>query len=346
MANLVGSDIGLNYKGLINLGATVNQNVSGSLQYLTDGDGNNLPIQVSTTATQLNYGVGIGGAPTTSGLHVYGQAGTTGLVFGGAAATMYIDLNGTGINFFDATQTRYRNFAGTTLAMNVWGSLGRVAIGGSVASPYTPSALLQIRGDGTNPVFRAEDSAGTGSFTISSAATVLSFGASATSQAVLTSSGGQLTIAATSAGLYRLTLVANEYLFLGAAAILPQGGVGFNFLTNTQGQTSGTHTSFSISSSYGAASGSANQRTLGIGYSINNAGVSTGTVTGILLNATETNLNGMINNLMDLQTGGVNRFRIRSVSGGVRVNINGLPTSSAGLSTGDLWNNGGVINIV
>ncbi len=67
MANLVGSDIGLNYKGLINLGATVNQNVSGSLQYLTDGDGNNLPIQVSSTATQLNYGVGIGGAPTTAG---------------------------------------------------------------------------------------------------------------------------------------------------------------------------------------------------------------------------------------------------------------------------------------
>lgn len=181
MANLVGSDIGLNYKGILNLGATVNQNVSGSLQYLTDGDGNNLPIQVSTTATQLNYGVGIGGVPTTSGLHVYGQAGTTGLVFGGAAATMYIDLNGTGLNFFDATQTRYRNFAGTTLAMNVWGSLGMVAIGGSAASPYTPSALLQVRGDGTNPMFRVETSAGNAILSVNATGNNLTFsGASVT----------------------------------------------------------------------------------------------------------------------------------------------------------------------
>jgi hypothetical protein len=345
MANLVGSDIGLNYKGLINLGATVNQNVSGSLQYLTDGDGNNLPIQVSSTATQLNYGVGIGGAPTTAGLHVYGQAGTTGLVFGGASATMYIDLNGTGLNFFDAVETRYRNAGGTNIAMNVWGNLGRVAIGG-LATNYTPSAALHVRGDGTNPIFRAENSAGTQFVSVNSTGTILAMGASATNQATFTHSGGQLAIAANTAGTYRLTIVANEYLFLGASAILPQGGVGFNFLTNPQGQTSGTYSSFSISGSYGAASGSANQRALAIGYGINNTGVSTGTATGILLNATETNLNGMINNLMDLQVGGVNRFRIRSVSGGVRVNINGLPTSSAGLSAGDLWNNGGVINIV
>jgi hypothetical protein len=159
MANLLGQDIGLNYKGIITIGSTINQNVSASLQSLTDGDGNALPIQVSTTNTQLGYGVGIGGAPSTDGLKVYGQSGTTGMSLIGVGATMYVDLNGTGTNFFDSVETRYRNAAGTNIAMNVWGNLGRVAIGG-LGTNYTPTASLQVRGDGTNPMFIVETSAG------------------------------------------------------------------------------------------------------------------------------------------------------------------------------------------
>jgi hypothetical protein len=49
MANLLGQDIGLNYKGIITIGSTINQNVSASLQSLTDGDGNALPLQLSTS---------------------------------------------------------------------------------------------------------------------------------------------------------------------------------------------------------------------------------------------------------------------------------------------------------
>lgn len=304
MANLVGSDIGLNYKGLINLGATVNQNISGSLQYLTDGDGNNLPIQVSTTATQINYGVGIGGAPTTAGLQVYGQAGTTGLVFGGAAATMYIDLNGTGINFFDATQTRYRNFAGTTLAMNVWGSLGMVAIGGSPASPYTPSALLQIRGDGTNPIFRTENSSGTALVTITNNGSIQSF-------------VGTIELGPTSSGIYFSTngiiqTVASNGLFIryGAHTGMPNG---ITLTSNSDlpiTATSGTNRAVGIVSTFAAAAGSANYRPLSINYTINNSGTQTGNTTGIFLNATVTSLGAMTHNLMDLQLGGSSRFSI------------------------------------
>ena len=54
MANLLGQDIGLNYKGIITIGSTINQNISASLQSLTDGDGNLLPIQVSTTQAEIN----------------------------------------------------------------------------------------------------------------------------------------------------------------------------------------------------------------------------------------------------------------------------------------------------
>lgn len=345
MANLFGSDIGLNYKGILNLGATVNQNVSGSLQYLTDGDGNNLPIQVSTTATQLNYGVGIGGAPTTSGLHVYGQAGTTGLVFGGAAATMYIDLNGTGINFFDATQTRYRNFLGTTLAMNVWGSLGMVAIGGSAASPYTPSALLQVRGDGTNLTGRFEASDGTAILTIPATATNIStlmfrgyyIGFANSGNALLgvelnrfifyngtnrfvveadgtTTIFNSITTNTTLQTLVLKTSVALSTINIPRFSFAPTGNV-----TTISGTSSGLN----YTDTFAAAAGSANYRPLSINYTINNTGAQTGVTTGIFLNATLTNLNGMTHNLMDLQVGGVSAFRVQNNISGIGITTSG-----------------------
>ena len=309
MANLVGSDIGLNYKGILNLGATVNQNISGSLQYLTDGDGNNLPIQVSTTATQINYGVGIGGAPNpTAGLQVYGQAGTTGLVFGGAAATMYIDLNGTGINFFDATQTRYRNFAGTTLAMNVWGSLGMVAIGGSPASPYTPSAILQVRGDGTNPIFRAENSSGTQLVSINNTGELQIW-------------PGVLALAPVSSAIYFATngivqTSAGSGLFIsyGAHTGMPNG---ITLTSNSNlpiAATSGTNRAVGIVSTFAAAAGSALYRPLSINYTINNSGAQTGNTTGIFSNATVTSLNGMSLTLIDLQVNAQSRLRYTHTS--------------------------------
>jgi hypothetical protein len=48
MANLSGQNIGTNYKGILNLN-TLNGNLSGTLQAVTDGDGNASPLQLSTT---------------------------------------------------------------------------------------------------------------------------------------------------------------------------------------------------------------------------------------------------------------------------------------------------------
>lgn len=317
MANLVGSDIGLNYKGLINIGSLVNQNVSASLQFLTDGDGNNLPIQVSTTRTQINYGVGIGVAPSsTIGLYVNGQAGTTGLAFTGASATMYIDLNGSGINFFDATQTRYRNFAGTTLAMNVWGNLGMVAIGGSATTPYTPSASLHLRGDGTNSIFRVDNSSGTQVAGIGSTGNLQSF-------------TGVLEFAPTSSGIFFATngiisTAAGSGLFIRYGA---HTGM-LNGITLTSNSdlpinvTSGTARAVGIISTFAAtAIGSANYRPLSIQYTINNTATQTGNTTGIFLNATVPSLGAMTHNLMDLQIAGVSRFSIDTT--GMISNIGG-----------------------
>ena len=45
-------------------------------------------------------------------------------------------------------------------------------------------------------------------------------------------------------------------------------------------------------------------------YTINNTAAQTGSVTGYFLNATETALNGITHNLMDLQVGGASRFNV------------------------------------
>ena len=57
------------------------------------------------------------------------------------------------------------------------------------------------------------------------------------------------------------------------------------------------------------SAGATNVRLINETYTINNSGAQTGNTTGIFLNATETALNGMGHNLMDLQVGGVSRFR-------------------------------------
>jgi hypothetical protein len=65
-----------------------------------------------------------------------------------------------------------------------------------------------------------------------------------------------------------------------------------------------------ISRTIALGAGSSNVRLINETYTINNSGAQTGVLTGIFLNATETALDGMTHNLMDLQVGGVSQFRI------------------------------------
>jgi hypothetical protein len=329
MANLFNNDIGLNYKGLINIGSTINQNISGSLQYLTDGDGNNLPIQVSTT----------------------------GLVLGNANAAVYINLNDSGINFFDAIETRYRNVAGTTLAMNVWGDLGRVAIGG-LATNYTPTASLHVRGDGTNLTGRFEASDGTAILTIPAVAAnlgVLQFRgfymgfANNPSQLIGIENGtflfynGLNRFTISPAGVVTLynsltTLNTLPTLTLGTGAALSTINVPRYAFTPTGSviTTSGTSQGLAYTDTFAAAAGSGSYRPLSIAYTINNTGAQTGNTTGIFLNATETALNSMTHNLMDLQVGGVSRLRIIN-SGNVVIGDASAPSASRLNVAGDIF---------
>lgn len=83
------------------------------------------------------------------------------------------------------------------------------------------------------------------------------------------------------------------------------------------------------------------------------------TFNSLLVNITDT-ASAAASLLMDLQVGGSSKFKVSkagnvttpgslvggnlTIAGGI--NMAGLPTSSAGLTTGDIWNNEGVLNVV
>lgn len=240
MANLLGQNIGTNYKGILNLN-TLNGNLLGTLQEVTDGDGNASPLQLSTT--QVNVG-------------------------GGTA-------------------------------------LGR----------------LVVRGDGTNPIARFEDNTGTYGINItqlSSLGTISWINGGS----YLQSSSSVTNFYSAAARIDYLTWVAGSSYALS------------NTPVNNVNATSGTHGIISTSGVFAAGAGSANFRLKNIAYTINNSGAQTGTATGIFLNATETALNGMTHNLIDLQRGGVSQFLVdRAGALTTAGNINGQVIRSNSAST-------------
>lgn len=134
MANLLGSSIEPNYRGILNLGYTINQPLSGTLQSITDGMGNASPLSLSTTI------VGIG------------RTGVDGLVnwrrsFDGNGVAAMGVRPGFSDWYFEGNNVNFRT-----------NSTGFFIGGGSTW--VTPTARLHVRGDGTNPIFRFESSTG------------------------------------------------------------------------------------------------------------------------------------------------------------------------------------------
>jgi len=63
MANLNGQNIGTNYKGILNLN-TLNGNLSGTLQAVTDGDGNASPLTLSTGEVGISRTIALSAGAT------------------------------------------------------------------------------------------------------------------------------------------------------------------------------------------------------------------------------------------------------------------------------------------
>jgi hypothetical protein len=268
MANLLNQNIGTNYKGILNLN-TLNGNLTSTLQAVTDGMGNASPLQLSTTNVAM-------------------LAAT---FFGASSATTNI------LTLQSTTRNQLKVESGSTLEF--WRSAGVEsarfdANGNFLINATSASARLQVRGDGTNPIARFQNNAGTDLLIINQGDTAnISFGSALS------------LIGNTGTSTFSSLIAANV---TGNVGTLPV--YSFNMVADTS--TSSTSNYFSLSKSITPNAGSANFRNLILDYTINASGAQTGTATGIYLNATETALNGMGHNLLDLQVGGVSKLSVKN----------------------------------
>lgn len=254
-----------------------------TLRPVTDGMGNVSPLSLSTT--QIRFG-GFATAPagdiiwrTNSTLTDYTgwhQSDGNFRIMTKNGASLFINVANTVI---------FTNGLSARSTINSEGALGLGVSSGLLAR-------LHVRSDGTNPIARFETNAGAESHTFLGTS-VLRFGSQGVNISA-TANGG--TASASGRGL----------LFQGFSG---QGIHQFNFVSVNQ-EVSGTIGGINLVSTYTASANSSLFQPLRIAYSINNTGASTGTATGIFLNATETNLNGMTHNLVDLQRDSVSRFRV------------------------------------
>jgi hypothetical protein len=99
--------------------------------------------------------------------------------------------------------------------------------------------------------------------------------------------------------------------------------------------------SVGLSRTVALSAGATNPRLFNEVYTINNSGAQTGTLTGLFLNATETALNGITHNLMDLQVGGVSKFKVDRLgvitSSSINTSGGGVTTGSAEITVGSLY---------
>jgi hypothetical protein len=160
-------------------------------------------------------------------------------------------------------------------------TLARVSSNLTIGGSTTASARLHVRGDGTNPIALFENGAGTSQFNIQQS--------------------GQINFANQLQGPL---LRASTNLACSSFTNQSYNGTAWLVVNDTLSTLSFTTTTINLSA------GSTSPRMYSYAYTINNSGAQTGTATGIFLNATETALNGMGHNLMDLQVGGASRFRV------------------------------------
>jgi len=163
MANLLGNNIGTNYKGILNLDSTINTPLDTTLRAVTDGMGTASPLKLSTTNVEASKVV------FTDGILSRDVNDATGLrLFGGTLITTndsgYIYLQRDTTNFgapifglangnFDSNFFRWeRN--GTEIARLTATGNWYMGSGG-----VTPTARVHVRGDAATNVGYFETSA-------------------------------------------------------------------------------------------------------------------------------------------------------------------------------------------
>lgn len=212
-----------------------------------------------------------------------------------------------------ATLRSVEDAAGTNSPLQLSTSLVKIDSNLIIGAATSASARLHVKGDGTNPYSRFEDSSGSRAL-------------------IIKNQSGLATIVWETGGSYIQSdsTVMNFYSagpYTGYGTWTSSGNYVWTYTpTNNVSATTGNHGFAKWGGNLASPAGSANFRPISIEYSINNSGVQTGgaTATGIFLNAIETNLNGMSHFLMDLQRGGVSQFSVQR---------NGIVTATSHINT-------------
>jgi len=163
--------------------------------------------------------------------------------------------------------------------------------GDFVLGTTTASARLHVRGDGTNPVGRFESSAGLNFFTVNNSGQTI-WGSAGANEPYIVNYNGTSTESGSGNAL-RIRQRAN------INGTLIQYWADGLFNNTTSGDNIAHHF---LASGYAGAAGNGNFRMAQFNYTINNSGVQSGVATGIYLRATETALNSMAHNFIDLGT--------------------------------------------
>ena len=228
------------------------------------------------------------------------------------AASFYFLINR---NTTSNASIRFTGYSGSAVEnyMTIWGNTKNVIINGTTDAGYR----LDINGTGAiTGALRV-----TGGNVQFGSATGLNWDNTNSRLGIGTSSPGfVLDIAGNTNGLIRQHIKNSSNGNVAQTAILLRNDVDMQYM-------------FGITSSgFTTASG----LQLGDAFVQHNDVVGTYTSSSLVLRTTAANA-------IKLQTNSTTRMTIKSDG---KINITSLPTSSAGLSAGDLWNNSGVINIV
>jgi len=164
MANLLGQNIGTNYKGILNLD-TINTPLDATLRAVTDGEGNASGLKLSTTDSSFSGNVGIGtNAPTTlldlrGSLTIQRDTANFTMRLGNLGQiNAYIDCN-TNNQFYLVDATFSNSFILNNLGTGFGGSpiaSTRLAVKGSGTTSATTALLVQ-NSAGTQ-IFKVADS--------------------------------------------------------------------------------------------------------------------------------------------------------------------------------------------
>jgi len=304
-----------------------------TLRYVTDQANTASPLQLSTTRVNVAGLLSIGTTATPSDTTSGGLYLTNHIVFRGPDATARTQLAiifsntvnsrnaAIGSGWYTAEDQNLEFITASSLR-GVWDKTGNLVVGTTTAS-----ARLHVRGDGTNPIARFENSGAVSIFRTTS-------GGFSESSAII---GGGYSVGTrlVTADIYRN--IGGYGIFVSTIStdwpnyqhtFAPNANSIFTVAPQESGVAGIADFRFGTFGINYTGGNTLDYRGINISYTINNGNANARTATGIFLNATETALNGMTHNLMDLQLGGVSRFKV--LNSGDVVQTNSLYITGAG----------------